>query len=101
VKLFIDDFGTGYSSLSYLLRMPIHGLKIDRSFVHRIGNGNENRAVVKAILSLSADLNIDAIAEGIETDRQLEQISSLDCAYWQGYLFSRPVESRKASAFIA
>lgn len=101
VKLFIDDFGTGYSSLSYLLRMPIHGLKIDRSFVHRIDNGGENSAVVKAILSLSADLNIEAIAEGIETDRQLEQLSSLHCAYWQGYLFSRPVESRKASAFIA
>ncbi len=103
VKLFIDDFGTGYSSLSYLLRMPIHGLKIDRSFIHRIGNGkeSENSAVVKAILSLSADLNIDAIAEGIETDRQLEQLSLLHCAYWQGYLFSRPVESKKASAFIA
>jgi EAL domain-containing protein (putative c-di-GMP-specific phosphodiesterase class I) len=101
VKLLIDDFGTGYSSLSYLLRMPIHGLKIDRSFVRRIGDEGENNAIVKAILSLSSDLHLDAIAEGVETDRQLAEISSLHCAYWQGFLYSRPVESKKAATFIS
>jgi diguanylate cyclase (GGDEF)-like protein len=100
VKLFIDDFGTGYSSLSHLLRMPIHGLKIDRSFIQRLGEGGETSAIVKTILSLSSDLKIDAIAEGVETDLQLERIRALNCQFWQGHLFSRPVESGQARAFI-
>jgi EAL domain-containing protein (putative c-di-GMP-specific phosphodiesterase class I) len=98
--LFIDDFGTGYSSLSHLLRMPIHGLKIDRSFIQRLGEGGETSAIVKTILSLSSDLKIDAIAEGVETDLQLERIRALNCQFWQGHLFSRPVESGQARAFI-
>jgi EAL domain-containing protein (putative c-di-GMP-specific phosphodiesterase class I) len=101
VQLYIDDFGTGYSSLSYLHRLPINGLKIDRSFVKRIDDVGENHAIIRTIMTLARDLNIDAVAEGVETTNQLAHIASLDCAYWQGFLFSKPVKSEEAQALIA
>jgi EAL domain-containing protein (putative c-di-GMP-specific phosphodiesterase class I) len=101
VKLYIDDFGTGYSSLSYLHRLPIDGLKIDRSFVRRIGSVGENHAIIRTIMSLAHDMNIEAVAEGVETTDQLEHLESLNCAYWQGFLFSKPVKSEEAQALIA
>jgi diguanylate cyclase (GGDEF)-like protein len=101
VQLYIDDFGTGYSSLSYLHRLPINGLKIDRSFVKRIDDVGENHAIIRTIMTLARDLNIDAVAEGVETTSQLAHIASLDCAYWQGFLFSKPVKSEEAQALIA
>jgi diguanylate cyclase (GGDEF)-like protein len=101
VQLYIDDFGTGYSSLSYLHRLPINGLKIDRSFVKRIDDVGENHAIIRTIMTLARDLNIDAVAEGVETANQLAHIASLDCAYWQGFLFSKPVMSEEAQALIA
>lgn len=100
VLIYIDDFGTGYSSLSYLHRLPIDGLKIDRSFIRRMGDKGENQEIIKTILLLAKDLNVTAIAEGIETGNQLTQIKSLNCEYWQGYLFSKPVESEQAKALI-
>jgi EAL domain-containing protein (putative c-di-GMP-specific phosphodiesterase class I) len=100
VHLYIDDFGTGYSSLSYLHRLPINGLKIDRSFIKRIDDVGENHAIIRTIMTLARDLNIDAVAEGVETANQLAHISSLDCAYWQGFLFSKPVKSEEAQALI-
>ncbi|MHB8845171.1 MAG: bifunctional diguanylate cyclase/phosphodiesterase [Nitrospirota bacterium] len=101
VQLYIDDFGTGYSSLSYLHRLPINGLKIDRSFVKRIGDVGENNAIIRTIMTLARDMNIDAVAEGVETTNQLAHIESLQCAYWQGFLFSKPVKSEEAQALIA
>ena len=101
VKLYIDDFGTGYSSLSYLHRLPIDGLKIDRSFVRRIGSAGENHAIIRTIMSLAQDMNIEAVAEGVETTDQLEHLESLNCALWQGFLFSKPVKSEEAEALIA
>jgi diguanylate cyclase (GGDEF)-like protein len=101
VQLYIDDFGTGYSSLSYLHRLPINGLKIDRSFVKRIDDVGENHAIIRTIMTLARDLNIDTVAEGVETANQLAHIESLDCAYWQGFLFSKPVKSEEAQALIA
>jgi len=101
VQLYIDDFGTGYSSLSYLHRLPIDGLKIDRSFVKRIGEKGENHAIIRTIMTLARDMNIEAVAEGVETTGQLAHIESLRCAYWQGFLFSKPVKSEEAQALIS
>jgi diguanylate cyclase (GGDEF)-like protein len=100
VQLYIDDFGTGYSSLSYLHRLPIDGLKIDRSFIRRMGERGENSDIVKTIMTLAKDMRINVVAEGIETSSQLAHIRALSCEYGQGYLFSRPVESRKARDLI-
>ncbi len=101
VQLYIDDFGTGYSSLSYLHRLPINGLKIDRSFVKRIDDVGENHAIIRTIMTLAKDMQIDAVAEGVETASQLAHIESLNCAHWQGFLFSKPVKSEEAQALIA
>jgi len=95
-KLSIDDFGTGYSSLSYLHRLPIDQLKIDRSFIMRIGNNGENTEIISAILALAKSLHICAIAEGVETQEQLEQLKQLGCEVYQGYLFCRPVDAETA-----
>ena len=101
VQLYIDDFGTGYSSLSYLHRLPLNGLKIDRSFIKRIGEEGEDHAIVRTILSLARDLNIEAIAEGIETELQRSYIEGLHCRYWQGFLFSKPLPAAEAQALMA
>ncbi len=92
IQLQIDDFGTGYSSLSYLHRFPVNTLKVDRSFVSRIGSNDENIEIVKTIISLAKNLNMVSIAEGIETKNQLIKLRLLGCEYGQGYFFSRPVD---------
>jgi predicted signal transduction protein with EAL and GGDEF domain len=91
IHLSIDDFGTGYSSLSYLHRFPINTLKVDRSFVSTMEEGSENGEIVNTIISLAKTLNLNVVAEGIETIHQLHQLRILGCEYGQGYLFSRPV----------
>jgi EAL domain-containing protein (putative c-di-GMP-specific phosphodiesterase class I) len=101
VQLSIDDFGTGYSSLSYLQRFPINTLKIDRSFVNRIGNNGENIEIIQAILALVRSLNIDAIAEGAETTEQVAQLKLLKCDYGQGWWFSGAVDAAAATRLIA
>jgi diguanylate cyclase (GGDEF)-like protein/PAS domain S-box-containing protein len=93
VKLHIDDFGTGYSSLSYLHDFPVDVLKIDRSFVTRLGFNGENMEIVRTITTLAHSLNMDVIAEGVETESQLAQLKALNCEYVQGYLFSKPLNS--------
>lgn len=92
VRTMLDDFGTGYSSLSYLHRFPLHGLKIDRSFVNslRIGSETGSSAIVQAIRLLANTLNIQVIAEGVETEEQRIQLRSLGIALGQGYLFAKP-----------
>jgi diguanylate cyclase (GGDEF)-like protein len=101
LQLYVDDFGTGYSSLSYLHRLPINGLKIDRSFISRIGAPGENHAVIRTIMTLAQDLQIEAIAEGIETEQQCAHIELLQCRYAQGNLFSRPLASADVPAAIS
>jgi diguanylate cyclase (GGDEF)-like protein len=88
----LDDFGTGYSSLSYLHQFPIHALKIDRSFVSDLKPGlpRGNTAIVRAILALARSLNIEVVAEGIETSAQREALLELGCRYGQGFLFAHP-----------
>ena len=96
IQLSIDDFGTGYSSLSYLHRLPIDHLKIDRSFVMRIGKNGKNTEIIKAIIALAKSLDMSTIAEGVETQEQLEEIKKLNCEFCQGYLFSKPVNAETA-----
>ncbi len=90
VEVHVDDFGTGYSSLSYLSRLPIAGLKIDRSFVTQITHSRENMEVVRTITALGKSLDMAVIAEGVETEGQLEELRALGCQYGQGFLFARP-----------
>jgi len=91
IRLSIDDFGTGYSSLSYLHSFPIDMLKVDRSFVAGLEDFTKNMEVTSTIIKLAHGLGMEAIAEGIETPRQLEYLQQLNCEYGQGFLLSRPV----------
>lgn len=91
LELILDDFGTGYSSLEYLQKLPINTLKIDRSFVHNLEHTAHNRQIVEATINLAHTLGLDVVAEGIETEAQLEILKKLGCDYGQGYLFSKPV----------
>ncbi len=97
VQLEIDDFGTGYSSLSRLQRLPFDTLKIDRSFVRELCAGNGSLDVVKAIMQLAHALKLDVIAEGVESDEQACGLRELGCDYFQGFLFSKPVDARAAT----
>ncbi len=101
VQLSIDDFGTGYSSLSYLHRFPVNTLKIDRSFVGRIGEAAENIEIVRTVISLAENMGMEVVAEGIETLSQLTQLRKLKCQYGQGYLFSRPVAAEAVTDWIS
>jgi diguanylate cyclase (GGDEF)-like protein len=100
VRLSIDDFGTGYSSLSYLNRFPVDTLKVDRSFITRMSQGDENLEIVKTIVTLAGNLGMQVIAEGVETEDQLQQLRRLKCQYAQGYLFSKPMAPSDADTFI-
>ncbi len=99
IQLSIDDFGTGYSSLSYLHRFPLDTLKIDRSFVARMGDHGEEE-IVRTIIMLSKNLAMAVVAEGVETQEQLDILRKLDCDYGQGYLFSRPLTAEDAFKLI-
>lgn len=96
IQLCIDDFGTGYSSLGCLHQFPIDYLKIDRSFVNQIQLNYDSYHVVDSIIALSKQLKLAAIAEGIETEQQLERLQRLGCEFGQGYLFSKPLAASKA-----
>jgi len=100
VQLAMDDFGTGYSSLSNLHRFPINTLKIDRSFITRMAENNENAEIVRTISGLAKNLGMDVVAEGVETCDQLELLKSLGCQFGQGYFFSKPLDHQAAEAFI-
>src|ERR1051325_5643892 len=100
VRLSIDDFGTGYSSLSYLNRFPVDTLKIDRSFISRMNQADENLQIVRTIVTLAGNLGMQVIAEGVETEDQLNQLKLLKCQYAQGYLFSKPLDCVGADLFI-
>ena len=100
VGISLDDFGTGYSSLSYLQRFPVDTLKIDRSFVAGMDGNDECREIVRTILSLSRTLGLDVVAEGTETAAQVEYLDGLDCAFAEGYFFSKPVSLGELPALL-
>jgi EAL domain-containing protein (putative c-di-GMP-specific phosphodiesterase class I) len=99
IELSLDDFGTGYSSLSYIHRFPVSTLKIDQSFIKRIG-GDHNGEIVRAVVTLARNLGMEVVAEGIETVVQLDQLRALNCEQGQGYYFSTPVDSEMATELI-
>ena len=93
VRLSIDDFGTGYSSLSYLRRFPVDVLKIDQSFVRGLGENSQDARLISAIISLGKSLDLNIIAEGVETLEQLEFLQAHHCEEGQGFLFSKAVSA--------
>jgi diguanylate cyclase (GGDEF)-like protein len=101
VRLAIDDFGTGYSSLSYLRQFPVDELKIDKSFIDRIGAGPTDLAIVRTVIELARTLNLHTTAEGIETPAQLRTLRRLGCQTGQGYLFARPLDAHHIGDYLA
>jgi len=101
LKIAIDDFGTGYSSLGYLKRLPIDELKIDKSFVDGLGQDKEDEAIARAVLGLAKALDLQTVAEGVETDRQLAWLSQYGCDIAQGYLLGRPMEIENFMELLA
>lgn len=93
IRISLDDFGTGYSSLSYLKMFPIHKVKIDRSFIRDITENNNDRAIVSTIIAMAQHLNMEVIAEGIETKDQLDILTDNACSKIQGYYFSKPLSA--------
>ena len=93
VRISIDDFGTGYSSLAYLRQLPVHKLKIDRSFLRSIDTQAADEAIVRAIVVLAKTLGISVAAEGIENEAQLSRVLALGCDEWQGHYFSAPLDA--------
>ncbi len=100
IRIALDDFGTGYSSLNYLKKFPINIIKLDRSFVGLINEDGIDTLLIKNILALAHDLNFDVVAEGIETEDQLEFLKTYRCEIGQGYLFSKPLPEAKISALL-
>lgn len=100
IRLAMDDFGTGYSSLSYLRRFPVHTLKIDRSFTHRLGTQEEDLEIVQSIVSLARSLKMHVIAEGIETEAQLDCLQNIGCDLGQGFLFAKALNTQTTHDFL-
>jgi EAL domain-containing protein (putative c-di-GMP-specific phosphodiesterase class I) len=101
VELYLDDFGTGFSSLSYLHRYRLDALKIDQSFISRMGGMFNDSPIVSSIVNLARELGMGVIAEGVETAQQADQLLALECPQAQGFLFSRPLTAADAHAFLS
>jgi diguanylate cyclase (GGDEF)-like protein/PAS domain S-box-containing protein len=100
VRFVLDDFGTGYSSLAYLSGLPIDGLKVDRSFVQKLGVDRRSTAITTAIVRMAQALSIEVIAEGVETERQLAALNELQCELAQGFYFHRPLTAGAVSELL-
>lgn len=100
VQLYIDDFGTGYSSLGYLDSLPIDAIKIDRTFVNNLGRVRSSAGVVQAIIQLAHELNIEVVAEGVETFEQHRELKRLKCEFMQGFYISEPLDSLAVEQYI-
>lgn len=100
IKIHMDDFGTGYSSLSYLQRCAYDTLKIDRSFVQSLGSEDQSLAIIKTIVGLGRMLNMNVVAEGVESRGQLDALLSMECPEAQGFWFSEPVPPAEAGELL-
>jgi len=92
ISFSLDDFGTGYSSISYLKRLPVNTLKIDKGFVRDIIVDRNDRVLVETIITMGNLLDMELVAEGVEEAEQLNILKTFGCHFYQGYLFSKPVE---------
>ena len=101
VQICLDDFGTGYSSLQQLKMLPLSNVKVDRSFVRDLNANHDSRSIVQTILALGNSLSIDAIAEGVETPEELDELRALGMKFAQGYLFSTPLEAAQAERLLS
>ncbi|HEX5839302.1 MAG TPA: EAL domain-containing protein [Anaerolineales bacterium] len=101
VDIHIDDFGTGYSSLAYLHQFQVQALKIDRSFISNSQEGDHKPELIRTMLHLASDLGLKAIAEGIENKEQLQQLKKAGCKFGQGFLFSKPLDTRAVSSLFS
>ncbi len=101
VQLAVDDFGTGYSSLSYLRKFSMDVLKIDQSFVRQITTAPEEASIVSAMISMGKSLNLRVVAEGVETQKELEFLQARQCDEAQGFYFSRPVIAAEFAKLLA
>ena len=100
VRIALDDFGTGYSSLRYLQLLPIDTLKIDKSFVDTIDNPDENKQIFDSIISLVHRIGVSVVAEGVESESQLDYLRHADCDYVQGFLLGQPLKDSEVQAFF-
>jgi EAL domain-containing protein (putative c-di-GMP-specific phosphodiesterase class I) len=100
LSIAIDDFGTGYSSLGYLAKLPVHSLKIDRSFIATMADEPDTMTLVSTIISLAHSLRLKVCAEGVETEEQAKVLRLLRCDEMQGYLISRPVPDAELRAML-
>jgi EAL domain-containing protein (putative c-di-GMP-specific phosphodiesterase class I) len=100
VGIAIDDFGTGYSGLAYLKRLPIDTVKIDQSFVRDLTVDPDDAAIVTAIVAMARSLDVDVVAEGVETEEQLDELKRLGCRRGQGYLLARPMPADAVAKFL-
>ncbi|WP_409268415.1 EAL domain-containing protein [Massilia sp. BHUDP2] len=100
VDLAIDDFGTGYSSLAYLKRFPVSRLKVDRAFIRDLGRDEDSAAIALSIVNLARGLKLQVVAEGVETEAQLAMLREMACDEYQGFLFSKPLESADVEALL-
>jgi EAL domain-containing protein (putative c-di-GMP-specific phosphodiesterase class I) len=101
VRIAMDDFGTGYSSLSYLRRLPVDTLKIDKSFVTRLGKEVEDVAIVQTVIALAKVLGLPVVAEGVESAEQLARLREMECDLAQGYYFAKPVPSESIPTLLS
>ena len=100
VYISIDDFGTGYSSFSYLKEMSVDELKIDRTFIMDVNTNTKNMSIVKAIIHLAHELNLEVTAEGAETEEHIQFLKENNCDKVQGYYYSKPVSSEEFEKFL-
>jgi EAL domain-containing protein (putative c-di-GMP-specific phosphodiesterase class I) len=101
VKVALDDFGTGYSSLSYLLNLDVDRIKIDKSFVYRLGESQSSLSIIQAIVTMARAVGVAVTAEGVETNEQRELLTLIGCDHLQGYILSRPLTARALGEHLA
>jgi EAL domain-containing protein (putative c-di-GMP-specific phosphodiesterase class I) len=101
VRLAIDDFGTGYSSLAYLKRLPVHELKIDRSFVQHLGRDEDDAVIVRSTIELAHNMGLRVVAEGVETRAALQRLRAFGCDEAQGWVVSRPLPAPAFERWLA